>query len=161
MFKIKKLAKDADALLALALAFAGVLFLAFLPEAPWDRLTERGAYLAALLATPLGVVVLRYVLRMIGAAQQGKVMQAIASDPHAPDITPAIAPVLATNAPAEVGTSLERVPGGLAPEVDLHAVLLAALKRAEDAQRSGTNAEAARGAAIAVTDLASELRIVL
>lgn len=74
MFKITKLTRDPDAWFALAVALAALLTIAFLPDPAWDRLIERGRFLIAALTAPTAVVVLRYVLRITGAAQTGRVL---------------------------------------------------------------------------------------
>lgn len=85
MFKIKELADDADANIALAVAFIVTLLAAFLPDVAWDRLVERGTYLATVGGGVFGVIVMRYLLRIAGAFQTGKVLAAAAADPHGPD----------------------------------------------------------------------------
>ena len=86
MFRIKQLAEDADAQLVLVLAFLAALLLAFLPDPAWSRLVERGAYLASLGGGVLGVVAMRYLLRIAGTFQTGKVLAAAAADPNSPEV---------------------------------------------------------------------------
>lgn len=116
MFKIKDLAKDADALVILVAALVFALLVAFLPDAAWDHIVERARYLATLGGGVLATVAMRYLLRITGAAQQGKVMQAVAADPNAPDVTSVVAPGLYTNPPAgnPVGASVETLPASVA-----------------------------------------------
>lgn len=86
MFRIRDLIDDADAQVAFGLAIIAALFIAFLPEVAWDRLIERGTYLAGVLAAPAGVVVMRYLLRITGAHATGRVLAAAAADPNSPDV---------------------------------------------------------------------------
>ncbi len=86
MFKIKQLADDADALVVLVTAFLLALLVAFLPDVAWDRLVERASFLFTIGGGVLATVALRYLLRIAGTVQAGKVLAAAAADPNSPEV---------------------------------------------------------------------------
>lgn len=86
MFKIRDLAKDADALLVFVVALLAALLAAFLPDAAWDRLVERATFLLTAGGGVLGVIALRYLLRIAGTVQSGRVLAAAAADPNSPEV---------------------------------------------------------------------------
>jgi hypothetical protein len=186
MFRIRDLIDDADAQVAFGLALIAALFIAFLPDVAWDRLVERATYLLTVGGGVIGVIVLRYLLRIAGALSAGRVLAAAAAAPGALDTGDVVTLVEHGSQPQRASIDggrelteaqlddLDRAAGEAADAGDgvpnmptdiVRDALLAEYQRATRAQASAQKndrpADSATGAVIAITDLAGRLGIVL